>query len=474
MAIAMDKASSEVTEEKLRASLRGPLLRPDDDGYDAARRVWNRLIDQKPALVIRCAGVADVIHAVNFAHSRGLPVAVRGSGHNVAGHAVCDDGVVIDLSLMKGIRVDPAHQTVRAEAGLTWGELDHETQVFGLATTGAKVSTVGIAGVTLGGGLGWLMRKWGLAVDNLLSADVVTANGQYLVASSIENPELFWGVRGGGGNFGVVTSFEYRLHPVGPLVTGGILIYSVTLARDLLRFYREFMAAAPDELAALFTFWTAPPVRSIPAHLHGKLIVSVLVCHSGPIEEGMRSVAALRRFGPPLLDRIGPMPYVAVQRLFDQAGAYGQYVYVKSDHLTDLGDDAIDTLVTHAQNVTSPSSVVLIFTLGGAVSRIGPNETAYSHRHARFNYAIYSMWANQDESMRHIEWTREFWTAMEPFSAGAYVNELGDEGEDRVRAAYTPETYDRLVALKNRYDPTNLFHVNQNVKPRREGITTCD
>ncbi len=461
----METTLDKTTIQEFRASLRGALLRPGDDGYDAARRVWNGMIDRKPALIVPCAGVADVINAVNFARTHNLLVSVRGGGHNVTGNAVCEGGIMIDLSPMKGIRVDPVRRTARAQAGLTWREFDHETQAFGLATTGGQVSSTGIAGLTLGGGVGWLMRTCGLAVDNLLSVDIVTADGRLLTASATENEDLFWGVRGGGGNFGIVTSFEYRLHPIGPLVLGGMLLYPAAQAKELLHFYREFMAGTPNELMALVAFLTAPPAPFVPAHLQGTPMVAIAICYAGSIEEGQRVVEPLRRFGPPTLDLLSPMPYTVIQQLFDAANPFGLQVYVKSDHLADLGDEVIDTLVTHAATATSPLSVVILFPLEGVVSRVGEQETAFGHRNTAYDYVIYSMWTDPQESERHIQWTRDFWTAMQPFSTGVYVNELGNEGEDRVRAAYLPATYERLIALKNRYDPANLFRLNQNIKP---------
>jgi FAD/FMN-containing dehydrogenase len=456
----------ETAIQAFRAGVRGALLRPGDDGYDAARRVWNGMIDRNPALIVRCAGVADVINAVNFARTHHLLVSVRGGGHNVTGNAVCEGGLMIDLSSMKGIRVDPVRRTVRAQAGLTWGEFDHETQAFGLAMTGGQVSTTGIAGLTLGGGLGWLMRTCGLVVDNLLSVDLVTADGRVLLASATENEDLFWGVRGGGGNFGIATSFEYRLYPIGPIVMGGMVLHPASQAKELLRYYREYMTGAPDELMALVGFLTAPPAPFVPTHLHGTSMVAIAVCYAGSIEEGQRAVEPLRAFGPPTLDLISPMPYAALQQLFDAAVPFGLHqVYEKSDHLAGLSDEVIDTFVTHTAAVTSPLSVVLLLPLGGAVSRVGEQDTAFGHRDTTYDYEIICMWTDPGESEQHIKWARDFWTAMQPFSVGVYVNQLGNEGEDRIRAAYPPTTYERLVALKNKYDPTNLFRMNQNIKP---------
>lgn len=457
---------NEAATHGLRASLRGVLLQPGDEGYDGARRVWNAMIDRHPALIVRCAGVADVIRAVTFARTHDMLVSVRGGGHNVTGNAVCDGGIVIDLSPMKGVRVDPVAQTVRAEAGLTWGELDHETQAFGLAVTGGQVSHTGISGLTLGGGVGHLMRKHGLTIDNLLSVDIVTADGRLLTASATKNEDLFWGVRGGGGNFGIVTSFEYQLHPVGPIVLGGMAVYPAEQAQDLLHFFRAFMATAPDDLMATVTFLTAPPAPFIPAHLQGTLMVAVILCHSGPTEQAERDVAALRAFSPPAVDLIGPIPYTAIQQIVDAGSPYGLLqVYLKSDHLAELSNEVIDIIVAHTATITSPQSVVILFPLGRAVSRVRKDETAFGHRDATYDYVIYSMWTDPQEAERHIQWTRAFAAAMQPFSIGVYVNEMLNEGEERVRAAYPPETYERLVALKNKYDPANVFRMNQNIKP---------
>ena len=360
----MSTGVDEATIQQLRASLRGTLLCPGDDGYDAARRVWNAMIDRKPALIVRCVGVADVISAVKFARTHQLLVSVRGGGHNVTGNAVCDGGIMIDLSPMKGIRVDPVQRTARAQAGLTWGEFDHETQAFGLAVTGGQVSTTGIAGLTLGGGIGWLMRKCGLVVDNLLSVDIATADGQLLTASAGQNEDLFWGLRGGGGNFGIVTSFKYRLHTIGPIVLGGMVLYPAAQAKELLRFYRRYMASAPDELTAMVIFLSAPPAPFVPPYLHGTPMVAIAVCYAGSIEEGQRVVEPLRHWDSPALDLISPMPYTAVQRLTDDAAPFGRQVYLKSDQFAELSDEVIDIFVHHAAAMTSPLSMASITPLG--------------------------------------------------------------------------------------------------------------
>jgi len=448
---------------ELKKAVRGEILREGDAGYDSARRIWNASINRKPALIIRCFGVSDVIQAVNFARVNRFLLSVRGGGHDLAGNSVCEGGVMLDLSRMKGMRVDPQRRLAFAQCGLTWGEFDHETQVFGLATTGGKASLTGIAGLTLGGGYGWLMRKHGLVIDNLISVDIVTADGRFRTASLGENEDLFWAIRGGGGNFGVVTAFEYQLHEIGPSVIGGIILYPTEVAKELLQFFREYMASAPDELMALVAVRTAPPAPFVPPHMRNRPVVILAVCYAGPAEEGQRVLMPLRTFGQPIVEKVGPMPYTRIQRLLDDAGAFGYHVAVKSDHLADLDDDAINTFVSYAKELTSPFSVALIVPLGGAVSRVGEHETAFSHRKAAYDYAVYSLWTDPKDSERHVKWTQRFGAAMQQFSIGVYVNEMADEGEDRVRAAYSRANYERLVSLKNKYDPTNLFRLNQNI-----------
>lgn len=457
----------EATVEEFKSSLRGELLRPGDEGYDEARAIWNGMIDKRPALIARCTGVADVIDAVNFARTNNLLVSVRGAGHNVAGKAVSEGGLMIDLSLMKGIHVNPKARTARAQPGVTLGDLDRETQAFGLAAPAGIVSTTGIAGLTLGGGIGWLSRKHGLTSDNLLSVDIVTADGRFLTASEDENADLFWGVRGGGGNFGIVTSFEYRLHPVGPIVVAGLVLHPMEKATEFLRFIREYAAKAPDELTVIPLLRLAPPAPFLPVEAHGAPVVGAGVLYAGPLEEGQRAVQPLKEFGSPLADLIGPKPFMALQSMFDSGAAPGNQYYLKSEYLFALSDDAIDAIVAHAARITSPLSLAAFFHLGGAVSRVGEDDTAFSHRDAAFALNIQASWLDPEESDEHIRWTRDFWTAMQPFSTGGvYVNFLSeDEGEDRVRAAYGATNYERLVALKNKYDPTNLFRLNQNIKP---------
>src|SRR5262245_4586619 len=453
--------------EPLRAGVRGPVILPADAGYDAARAIWNGAIDRRPACIARCTGVADVVAAVGFARERDLLVAVRSGGHGVGGHAVCDGGLVIDLSPMKGIRVDPVARTARAEAGVLWGELDRETQLHGLATVGGIVTHTGIAGLTLGGGIGWLTRKHGATVDNLVSVDLVTADGELLTASEDENADLFWGVRGGGGNFGIATSFEYRLHPVGPVVLAGPIFHPLEDAREVLTGYRELIAAAPDELMTIFELSVAPPARFLPEDVHGKPIMMLGGCYAGAPQDGMEVVRPLKELGRPIVDLLEPKPYTALQSMFDPLVPHGWHRYWKSVELGPLTDDAIATLVEHASAFTSPRSYCIVFQLGGALGRVAEGETAFSQRGAAHNVNINAVWTEDDpEPDRHIGWARDFFDAMHPHAGHhVYLNFLGDEGPDRVRQAYGAATYERLVELKRTYDPTNLFRLNQNVAP---------
>ena len=449
--------------EAFKKSLRGHVLSPGDDGYDETRKVWNGHIDRRPGLIVCCVGVSDVINAVHFARDHNLLVSVRGGGHNVAGSSVCDGGLMIDLSPMKSIRVDPVTRTARAEPGVRGGELDHETQAFGLATPTGIVSDTGIAGLILGGGFGWLSRTYGLASDNLLSVDIVTADGRLLRTSATEHEELFWGIRGGGGNFGIVTSFEYQLHPVGPTVLAGMVTHPFDQAKEVLRFYRDFSSTIPDELTASAGLLTSP---------EGHRRVALVVCYNGPLMEGERVIEPLRKFGPPLEDHIGAMPYRQLQTMFDAMVAPGQQYYEKAPFMKDISDEAIDILVANFANVTSPLSFVLFEQMGGATSRRAKDANAFRHREAQYQLVIMSAWRDAGGSERHIRWVRETAEAMEPFiMGGGYINVLGreaEEGVDRIRAAFG-EHYARLVALKNTYDPTNLLRHNQNIRPTVDG-----
>lgn len=445
--------------DEFRSGLRGIALQPGDDGYDEARTIWNEMIDRRPDLIARCAGVADVMAAVKFARSNELLVSVRGGGHNVSGNAVCDGGLMIDLSLMRSIHVDVAKRTARAEGGATWNDYDTETQAFGLASTGGAVSTTGIAGLTLGGGWGWLGGRYGLACDNLISADVVTADGQMVTASADQNEELFWGLRGGGGNFGVVTSFEYRLHPVGEVI-GGVIWHPIESARDVLEFYDEFTESSPDDLVSLVQIVTLPD---------GPRALGIEVCYFGGIEKGEEYLRPLREFGSPISDDVIPTTYVDYQQAADDAFPKGLQNYWKSNFLKGLDANAIDVILDYGSRIPTPESVFMIEQVGNGVRRIGNDDTAFNHRGARYSLLIMGMTADPANNGRIISWTRDFFDAMAPFTDDAvYVNYLGpqdDEADDRVMAAYGPEKYQRLVACKNKYDPTNLFRLNWNVKP---------
>ncbi len=453
--------------EPLAANLRGEMLRTGDDGYDPARTIWNAMIDNYPTAIARCLGTADVVEAVNFAREHQLLVSARGGGHNVAGNAVCDDGLMIDLSQMKGIHVDPQRRTARVQPGVTLGDLDRETQLHGLATPTGIVSETGLAGLTLGGGFGWLTRKYGFTSDNLLSAEVVTADGDVLHASETENPDLFWGIRGGGGNFGIVTSFEYQLHPVGPNVLAGLIAHRMEDAAEVLRFYRDFTAEAPPELGSMAVFRLAPPAPFIPESLRGKPILALIVCYAGEVKNGEQVLQPLREFGEPLADLIDVKPYLAHQTMLDAGQPEGYQYYWKSEYLNELQDDAIKTAVAYSADMTSPQTRVAIFQLGGAVGQIDEMATAASHREAEYILAINNGWENPADNEQQIEWTRDFWQEMQPFSTGgSYVNFMSaDAGQKRVEAGYGAEKYERLVNVKNRYDPDNFFRMNQNVAP---------
>jgi hypothetical protein len=453
--------------EGLGAAFGGALLRPADEGYDEARAIFNGMYDRRPALVARCSGVADVVAAVNFARDSGLEVAVKAGGHSVPGFGSCDDGIVIDLSPMKGVFVDPVARTARAAGGVTWGEFDRETQAFGLATTGGRITTTGLGGLTLGSGSGWLERKFGFTVDNLLSAQVVTAAGEVVTASETENPELFWGLRGGGGNFGIVTSFEYRLHPLGPIVLGGLLAYPRERAHELLRAWSDHIQSAPDELGGAFAFLTAPPEEFVPEEVRGNPVCGVIVLYAGPVEEAEPVVQGLRDvLGPPGMDLVMPMPYLVVQQLLDAGNPAGRPQYWKSDTLAEMSDGAIDTLVEHANRIASPFTVTVIEAKGGAIPRVPEDSMALIGREPLFAYYGISQWEAGDDADAHIQWARDLGAAMEPHSTrGIALNFVMDEGNERVQASFGPEKYARLVALKDEYDPGNLFSRNQNIKP---------
>src|SRR5262245_61905262 len=447
---------------------RGRLISPDHADYDTARAVWNGAIDRRPRLIARCIGTADVVAAVRFARDRDLDIAIRGGGHNVAGTAVCNEGIVVDLSAMRAVRVDPAGRRAWVQGGALWGDVDRETQAHGLATTGGIVSHTGVAGLTLGGGVGWLMRKHGLTIDNLVAADVVTANGKLLRASDDEHPDLFWALRGGGGNFGVVTSFEFRLHPVGPDLLSGRILWHASDAIEILRFYRDFVRDAPNELGTVVRFGTAPPLPAIPEHLHWRPVVMVGTCYVGPIADGEQVLRPLRACGKPLLDLVAPTPYVEFQNALDSTVVHGWNYYWKSTHLPELRDDLIDVIAGHAFACSSPRSYVAMFHLKGAVGGVAAGATAFGNRQASHAITLDGVWRpGEDFGDRDTAWSRKFFAALEPFREGVYVNFLaGDEAPGRVREAYGDSVYERLVDVKTTYDPENVFHHNQNIRPR--------
>jgi FAD/FMN-containing dehydrogenase len=445
--------------------LHGDVLRRGMEGYDEARSVWNAMIDKYPAAIARCTGAADVIAAVKFARDLDLQLAVHGGGHNVAGKAVCDDGLMIDLSPMNHVRVDPDAKVARAGGGATWGDFDHETQSFGLATTGGIVSTTGVAGVTLGGGLGWLARKYGLTHDNLRSMDVVTAEGELVTASEAENSELFWGMRGGLGNFGIATSLEFDLHEVGPEVLAGRIIHPYEAAPEFLRLYRDFMRGAPDELQAYAAFVQGNPAMGMPEQLHGKTLVSVVVLYSGDVDEGREVIQPLRDFGEPIADMVGPTPYVEHQQSSDELYQEGHRNYWKSHFFDELTDEAIDTIVEHADPLPTPFTTVFFEWMGGAIARADSDATAFPHRDATVSFTVAPKWTDPSDDEGMIEWAREFFEATASYTSDdVYVNYLSEDEQNRAKAAYG-DHYERLRALKNEWDPKNLFSVNQNITP---------
>jgi FAD/FMN-containing dehydrogenase len=466
MYLSLDQAAIRDFETRLS----GPLIKPSDAEYDQARRVWNGMIDRYPALIARCTGVSDVIAAVNFAREQNLLVAVRGGGHNVAGTATCDGGLVIDLSPMKGIQVDPGARTARAQAGVIWGELDRETQRFGLATPGGEVSETGIAGLTLSGGMGYLRRKHGLSCDNLISADVVTADGRFLKASADENPDLFWGLRGGGGNFGIVTSFEYRLHPLGPEVMAASVLYPYEQAETVMRAWREFTADTPDEVSSACILWSVPATPDFPEAWHNQPVIIVEGMYAGTVEYGQRVLQPLREFGTPLVDLSGPTLFTTLQSEFDVFAPAGNLYYWKSINLDALTDDLVDLTLHVGLERPSPQSLIVIRHLGGAMNRVGAAETAFGERSALYNLSLDTGWTDPADTANNIAWTRAVWDqASQHTSKGVYLNFPGflEEGDALLQRAYG-ENYDRLVALKTKYDPDNLFRLHQNIKPLQE------
>ena len=449
---------------------RGDLITPEHDEYDGARAIWNGTVDRRPRVIARCSGTADVAAAVRFARDRDLEIAVRGGGHNVAGTAVCDDGIVIDLSAMRAVSVDPVERTALVQGGARWGDVDHETQAHGLATTGGIVGHTGVGGLSLGGGIGWLMRKHGLSVDNLVEAEVVTAEGEIVRASANDHPDLFWALRGGGGNFGVVTSFRFALHPVGPDVMAGPVFWAAEDTTDVLRLYREFVTDAPDELGTIIRLGTIPPLPVVDEGLHFRPAIAVASCYAGSVADGERAVRALRQFGTPLVDLVGPTRYIDHQCAIDDTVPHGWHYYWKGASLAALSDEVIDIVAEHTYDATSPRSYAAIFHLGGAVFRAPREATAYSGRDVAHTMSIDAVWLpEQDETVGAAEttWARAFLDALQPHRAGVYVNFLdSDDDMSRVREAYGDDTYRLLAEVKAKYDPENVFHNNKNIQPR--------
>jgi FAD/FMN-containing dehydrogenase len=451
----------------LRERVRGPLLTPGDPGYDEARSIWNGLIDRRPALIVLCTGAADVVDAVTFAREQELVLSIKAGAHNVAGNAVNDGGIVIDLSQMRGVHVDPTTRTVRVQGGATWGDCDRETQLFGLAVPGGVVSTTGVAGLTLHGGVGHLRRKHGLSIDSLLSVDIVTADGQLRRASARENEDLFWAVRGAGSNFGVVTSFEFRGHPVGPMVMVGAIFYPLEEAATILPAWRDFMAGAPEELSSLALCWGVPAHEPFPPALHGTPVVVLAAAYCGPVEEGEKVVQPLRELAQPVVDASGPWPWLGLQSGFDAIFPKGEFRYWKSRSLAELSDEAIGEILAFADRRPTPLTDLVMWHHGGAMSRVGETETAYAGRDAQFLVTAEASWTDPAQNDEAISWARAAWDAMERYSTGGvYLNfpGLGEEKEALARAGYGVN-YERLAALKAKYDPDNLFRMNINIPP---------
>ncbi|HEX5096938.1 MAG TPA: FAD-binding oxidoreductase [Acidimicrobiia bacterium] len=443
----------------------GELIHPDDASYDEARALFNGMIDRRPALIARCTSNEDVAAAVKFATAENLPMSVYGGGHGVTGAAVVDAGVVVDLRTMHSVTVDPNARVARVEGGATWGEFDAATAEHGLVSTGGRVSTTGVGGLTLGSGSGWLERKFGFVCDNLVKAEVVTADGRIVTASADENADLFWGLRGGGANFGVVTAFHIRVHELGPIVYGGLLMFPAPAGRDLLRAFRDFMLNAPDEVGAGLAFISAPPEDFVPEPVRGMPVIGVLCCYAGPVEEGEAAYKPLRDLGP-ALDMVAPMPYVAVQQLLDPSAPKGMQNYWTANFYDSLPDEAVDILVERATQPVSPLSQVLVVPGGGALSRVSDDETAFGQRNAPWNLHFLSMWPDPADTEKNIKYTRDIANAMDKWSTGrAYLNFIGDEGVGRVEAAFGPEKYKKLQALKTKWDPDNVFRHNQNITP---------
>jgi len=450
--------------DELKSAFRGGVIQAADAGYESACKVYNGMIRKRPLLIARCADVADVIAAVKFGAASGMLTAIRGGGHNGAGLGTCDDGLVIDLSPMKGVRVNPVERTVRVGAGCVWGDVDHATHAFGMATPSGFISTTGVAGLTLGGGIGYLTRRYGLTIDNLLSVDVVLADGSFVTANAQENSDLFWAVRGGGGNFGVVTSFEFRLHPVS-MVNFGPTFWPLEDAAEVMRVYRKFILDAPEEVDGFFAFLVIPPVPMFPEHLHNRTVCGIVWCSTGSPAQFEEATKVVRSTGHPLLDHVGPAPFPVVQSLFDPLFVPGMQWYWKADYFTGLSDEAIARHVEHGSKIPNLFSTMHLYPVNGAAQRVGRNDTAYSFREAVFAEVIVGVDPDPANCDLITNWCKDYWTALHPYSAGgAYVNFMMEEGQDRVQATYR-DNYPRLAAIKKKYDPANFFRVNQNIRP---------
>jgi FAD/FMN-containing dehydrogenase len=455
------------TAAALRGKVRGTVALPGEDGYEVARTIWNAMVDRRPGLVVRCLGAVDVINAIKLARDEKLLLAVRSGGHNIAGNAVCDGGLLIDLSLMKSVRIDPVSRTARVEPGATLADFDKEAQEFGLVTPLGINSTTGVAGLTLGGGFGWTTRKFGLTIDNLISADVVTADGKLVRASETENPDLFWALRGGGGNFGVVISFEFKLHPLGPEVLSGLVVHPLEKAPELLPEFRRIAKQAPDELTTWVVMRKAPPLPFLPAEWHGKEVLIFAACYSGDMKEGEKAMKALRGLGKPIADVVSPHPFAAWQAAFDPLLTPGARNYWKSHDFADLPDAAINVILDGVRQLPSPECEVFIAHVGGAMARVAANATAWPNRDAHFIMNVHTRWRDKAQDQGCIAWARHLFEAAAPFASGSvYVNFMPDDEKDRVEKAYGTN-YRRLAEIKRRYDPSNLFRMNQNIRPAR-------
>ncbi|PSP67651.1 FAD-linked oxidase [Halobacteriales archaeon QS_1_69_70] len=460
-----DDRVEEPVSGRLEHHINGGVLEPGDEGYDESRRVWNGMIDKFPAAIVRCTGTADVIAAVDYARENDRLLAIKGGGHNVAGKSTCDGGILIDLSLMNSVRVDPSSETARVGPGAKWADFDHEAQAFGLATTGGFISTTGVAGLTLGGGIGYLARKFGLSTDNLIGVDVVTADGEFVHASEAENPGLFWGLRGGGGNLGIVTCFNFELHGVGPEVLTAQVVHPIEDAEDALYFYKEFMADAPNEVACYATVAHVPEVPRFPEVLHGQIVVGLFACYAGPVDKGRPEFEPFADFGDPIFAAVHPMRYADLQQFFDGGQPRGERYYWKSHYLQSLPEGAIDTIASRTESLPGRYTQIVIEPMGGAINEVDETETAYPHRNAAYTFGVFSGWGDPNADDEMIAWTRNFHEEMSPYATGAvYSNYLDRDEEERISAAYG-ENYERLVELKEEWDPDNLFSLNQNVQP---------